>query len=723
MAFAGHGVSGHGGGGLSGPIRDPDGDDSGKSSKSRYRAYLRRRERDAQAKKTAKIERLGKEGTGVGGRPLGDDDPNSPRRVKRSRSFWVLLREFWGMIEGHRVTVAMCVGTVTIAALVALAAPASPKIAIDYILTVPPKPMPAWVPEWFRDKSAMQRLLLLAAMLMGLTSIAILSGIWGRYQMTRMTQITRASVRRRVFNHTVRLPLHRVYELKSGGAASILREDAGQAADLLFSMMYNPWRAIVQLIGTLIVIAIWDWRILVGAIALLPAAYFTQRAWIGRIRPLFREVRNTRTMIDSHATEAFGGMRVVRGFVRQRAEAARFIRNNHLMAREELLAWWWSRGIEIVWQFLLPLGSVGMLIYCGNRVWNGTMTLGDMMMLSTYLIMLLGPLESLSASATGIQAELASLDRILDLLAEPAEFEGGSEGKVGSGKGEGESSENGSAFHLSTSPFPLSARIVIEHLSFKYPKGQEWVLREIDLDVRAGSTVALVGPSGAGKTTLCNLVARFYDPTEGRILLDGRDIREIPVDSYRSLLGIVEQDVFLFDGTVRENIGYARRGVGMSEIRAAARAANADGFIEKLEKGYETLIGERGVRLSGGQKQRIAIARAILARPRILILDEATSNLDTESEHLIQESLRTLMRGGDGQGSPPTSFVIAHRLSTIRHADLIVVIDHGRIIERGSHAELIAQQGRYWQMLERQMTSREDQAAAVQEGTGTGSKV
>ena len=197
---------------------------------------------------------------------------------------------------------------------------------------------------------------------------------------------------------------------------------------------------------------------------------------------------------------------------------------------------------------------------------------------------------------------------------------------------------------------PSGGRIRFENVSFKYPKGRDWVLQEIDLEVPAGSTVALVGPSGAGKTTLCNLVARFYDPTAGRITLDGVDIRDIPVDEYRKLLGIVEQDVFLFDGTVRENIGYARRGVGMAEIRAAAKAANADGFIEKLERGYDTLIGERGVRLSGGQKQRIAIARAILAQPRLLILDEATSNLDSESEHLIQQSLRSLMRGRESRG-------------------------------------------------------------------------
>ncbi|MCC6322246.1 MAG: ATP-binding cassette domain-containing protein [Phycisphaerales bacterium] len=343
------------------------------------------------------------------------------------------------------------------------------------------------------------------------------------------------------------------------------------------------------------------------------------------------------------------------------------------------------------------------------------------MMFSAYLLMLLGPLEALTVSATSIQAELAGLDRVLDLLAEPTEFQNKTADNVevaGSPRG-ARSEDKRPGFNQvllrdlreTSAPSALSdrielvreqvrGRVTMRDVGFRYPGGAEFVLRGIDLDVAAGSTVALVGPSGAGKTTLCNLVARFYDPTEGRIELDGRDLRGIDVHSYRSLLGIVEQDVFLFDGTIRENIGYARRGASEAELTGAARAANADGFIRKLERGYATLIGERGVRLSGGQKQRMAIARAILADPRILILDEATSNLDSESEGLIQESLRGLMKGR-------TCFVIAHRLSTIRHADLIVVIentgDGGRIVEHGTHAQLAEKGGRYWEMLRRQV--------------------
>ena len=215
----------------------------------------------------------------------------------------------------------------------------------------------------------------------------------------------------------------------------------------------------------------------------------------------------------------------------------------------------------------------------------------------------------------------------------------------------------------------------------------------MDLTIKAGETVALVGPSGAGKTTFCNLVARFYDPTEGRILLDGRDLKEIDVEHYRQLIGVVEQDVFLFDGTVNDNIGYGNRQSSLEDIENAARVANAHEFIVELPLGYETVIGERGVKLSGGQRQRLAIARAVLADPKILILDEATSNLDTDSERLIQSALKTLVANR-------TCFVIAHRLSTITHANRILVIDEGRILECGTHDELMHKEGRYQEMVQ-----------------------
>jgi ATP-binding cassette subfamily B protein/subfamily B ATP-binding cassette protein MsbA len=311
-------------------------------------------------------------------------------------------------------------------------------------------------------------------------------------------------------------------------------------------------------------------------------------------------------------------------------------------------------------------------MYGGWQVIQGGLTLGDLVMFLVYLLMLLGPMAVLAQSAAEFQNGLSGLDRILDLLEEPREMESDSAVKISRDAAEG--------------------RITFEDVSFSYPGSSTFALDDIRLDVEPGETIALVGPSGSGKTTLCNLVGRFYDPTSGRILLDGRDLCDIEVDSYRSLIGIVEQDVFLFDGTIAANIAYGNRHATDRDVREAARVASAHQFIESLPSGYETVIGERGVRLSGGQRQRIAIARAILADPKILILDEATSNLDTENERTIQRSLTALMENR-------TCFVIAHRLSTITHADRIVVLENGRIAELGNHESLMAAGGRYREMV------------------------
>jgi ATP-binding cassette subfamily B protein/subfamily B ATP-binding cassette protein MsbA len=369
------------------------------------------------------------------------------------------------------------------------------------------------------------------------------------------------------------------------------------------------------------------------------------------------------------------------------------------------------RGIDIAWSLLIPLASAILLWYGGSKVLadkaavaagtldpHSAFTTGDLVMFLAYLTSLLGPIAALAESATGLQNQLAGFDRTLDLIEEPMEMP-----------------STADSIHVTKES--VAGRVTFQDVSFAYAenkarKGKHrhentdastaptttlgpTVLHDVNLDIAPGEIVALVGPSGAGKTTLCNLVARFYDATEGAVKLDGVDLRKIDADSYRRLLGIVEQDTFLFDGTIADNIAYGRRDAGAEEIRDAARRANAHEFIEKLDRGYDTLIGERGVKLSGGQRQRLTIARAILADPKILILDEATSNLDTESERLIQSSLRELMLGR-------TSFVIAHRLSTIRHADRILVIEHGRIVEQGTHDELMAHSGRYRQMVDLQ---------------------
>ncbi len=594
----------------------------------------------------------------------------------RVRSSWQLVFQFLKLLKPYRRQVIFALFTVTASTMLGLLPPAGTKFVIDFALDG--KPLPGWVSQTFQSLTSPKRILGAAVGFVAIVSlIKIVIHVLGRWYATKISKQIQLAVRRRVFDHAVRLPLHRVHELRSGGVASVLREDGGSVGELVFGMLYNPWRAVIQLIGSLAILAWVDWTLLLGALTLLPTVFITHRAWINSIRPQFRAIRKQRESIDAGAAETFAGMRIVRAFSRQKREAVRFSEENNLMARQELYAWWWMRIVEMVWEILIPVASAGLLFYGGMRVISGHMSVGDLMMFLVYLLMLLEPLAALATSATQFQNSLSGLDRILDLLGEPREM-------------------------LST---PDSIRVTknnvrgdmaFEDVTFLYPGTETAALRNIQLSVRAGQTVALVGPSGAGKTTLCNLVARFYDPTSGRVTLDGNDLKAYDVETFRALLGVVEQDVFLFDGTIAQNIAYSRKQATPEEIRHAAEVANALEFIDRLPNGLNSVIGERGVRLSGGQRQRLAIARAVLADPKLLVLDEATSNLDTESEQLIQQSLGRLMKGR-------TCFVIAHRLSTIAGADLIVVVENGQILQTGTHQELMDLGGKYRTMVEQQV--------------------
>ncbi len=625
------------------------------SSRRRFQDYLREiAERRQKAKETSEKDK-------------------ASRDSSTQRSFWQLLSQFWGLLEGHRGNVIFALLTLTISTLLGLLPPAGTKFAIDYVLTEPPLPMPSWLTSLVPELTRMGLLWLIAVSVTTLTLCRTFVHLWGRWYATKAVNLVQADIRRHVFEHSLRLPLHRIHELKSGGATSLIREDAGGIADLIFNMLYNPWQAIIQLLGSLAVLVLVDWRLMMGGLLLLPAVWITHRTWIHRVRPLYKDIRGRRQQIDASTTETFGGIRVVRTFARNRSETSRFTRSTHLLARQQLMVWWATRVIEVIWDVLIPLASTGLLLYGGWQILQAQLTLGDLMMFLVYLTMLLGPIASIASSAMSFQNNLAGLDRVLDLIDESTEAVG-----------------NPGAVPVQRES--VQGQITFDGVSFKYPGTQHNVLENISFYVPAGATVALVGRSGAGKTTLCNLVARFYEPTAGTIRLDERSARDVELESYRKLLGVVEQDVFLFDGTIRENIAYGRRGASEQEILAAAEAAAAREFVEQLPQGFDTLIGERGVKLSGGQRQRLAIARAILADPRILILDEATSNLDSESERLIQNSLKRLLTGR-------TAFVIAHRLSTITHADLILVLDQGRIAEQGTHQELLDYGGLYQRMV------------------------
>ncbi|MEM9365728.1 MAG: ABC transporter ATP-binding protein [Planctomycetota bacterium] len=673
------------------------------ASRTRFATY---RETVRERNRSGRVDRHPVDGSG-------DAGGSSRKLGTRDRKFLELFRSFWGLVSDSRGSIAIALGLLTISIGLRLIPPLGTKLAIDCVLTKPASPLPDGLVRMLEQlplglggtaaasyrelpiAAPMQTLVWIAVGVTVITVVGTFVNLCGRWMATKSVNRSQVSIRRRVFEHAIRLPLQKVHGLKSGGVASLIREDAGGVAELIFSMLYNPWRAIVQFIGSLIILVFVDWKLMVGGAMLLPIVWLTHRTYINRIRPLFRDVRQQRQAIDSGATETFGGIRVVRTFSRARSESSRFVREGDFLVRQQLFVWWWSRIIETIWEVVIPLASTGLLLYGGYQIIEGDLTLGDLMMFLVYLTMLLDPLATIAGSAVSFQNNLAGLDRILDVLEVEEELPSRPNARVLPSRRSDliEPMPSGRNDALLR-----SGDLIIEGLSFSYPGSETPVLRDISLEVPAGQTVALVGRSGAGKTTLTNLIARFYDPREGWIRYHGYDLRDIELASYRAQLGIVEQDVFLFDGSIGENIAYARRRATDEEVMLAAEAAAAHEFISKLPDGYETVIGERGFKLSGGQRQRLAIARAILADPQILVLDEATSNLDSESERLIQDSLSKLL-------DQRTAFVIAHRLSTITHADQIVVLEEGRIIEVGTHESLIQAGGAYRDMVQLQLTT------------------
>jgi ATP-binding cassette subfamily B protein/subfamily B ATP-binding cassette protein MsbA len=393
-----------------------------------------------------------------------------------------------------------------------------------------------------------------------------------------------------------------------------------------------------------------------------------------RVRPIYRSVRKDAEVIDGRVGETFSGIRVVRAFRGEVRELLDYLRGRHTVLRKELFANRRELVLFTSWGVLMSGINVIIVWYGGYLNIAGRASVGDIMAFQWYTFLLLNPVWNIVNSFSELQRSLAAMERVFEVLAMPDDKPDRPDARLA----------------------PSVVReIRFENVEFEYREGRP-VVRDFNVAVPGGSVVALVGRSGAGKTTVTDLVARFHDPTRGRILVNGSDIREFRLRSYRDLLAIVQQDVFLFDGSVRDNIAYGRHDATDADVEDAAKRANAHEFIIKLPEQYDTFIGERGVKLSGGQCQRLAIARAILASPQILILDEATSNLDTESEQLIQASMATLLAGR-------TTFVIAHRLSTIRRADTILLLEDGRVIERGTHEELMDARGAYYGMVLRQM--------------------
>ena len=507
------------------------------------------------------------------------------------------------------------------------------------------------------------------------------------YRMNLLNLTVLRKLQQRLYDHLLRLPIHELQRMKIGSIVTRISADVEDVSGLLQMGLITPGVAFFRVVATMAVLLWIQWRMALVAVVILLPVIAINFLWIRKLKPLHRSMRRNRSEVNARVVETFGGLPVVRVFRRERTEARDFAVGQNVINRKRLLIRLYYVAISTAWGLLIPVSGLVIIWYGGTRYLMGQLTIGEIVAFQMYVFLLMTPISQIVQSWSDVQQSLAALERTFDVLQRRVDMPDRPAAVLAPEKVE---------------------RLTFENVTFGY-EPQRPVLREVSFAAQAGQTVALVGRSGAGKTTLTNLVARFYDPGQGRITLNGTDLRDIRLAGYRSLLGMVQQDVFLFDGTVRENVAYGRRGASLAEIAGAARRANAHRFIEGFPDGYDTVIGERGIRLSGGQKQRVSIARAILADPQILILDEATSNLDSESEELIQASLVDLFANR-------TTFVIAHRLSTVTRADLILVLEEGRIVETGTHADLLAAGGLYREMVTRQMRGHAELVDAVAEG-------
>ncbi len=475
-----------------------------------------------------------------------------------------------------------------------------------------------------------------------------------------------ADLRNHLFRHLQRLSLGFFERNRAGVIISRLTNDVEALDQLVTDGVTSLVQNTLTLLGSAIVLFLLDWRLALATLTVTPAMGLATVWFRKRSGRAYRGVRETLGAVTATLAEDIAGMRVLQSFTREPAAADNFrtVSNRYRASNMQTVV---LNGLYFPFvDFLSSAATAVVLGYGGWLAFNGNVSIGTLVAFLGYLTNFFDPVQQLSQLYNTFLSAVAALDKITDVLDEEPEVQDG-EGAVDLDRIEG--------------------RVAFEGVRFAYGRGPE-VLHGIDLDVPAGTTVALVGHTGAGKSTIAKLLARFYDPTAGRITIDGVDLREVTQTSLRRQLGIVPQEGFLFAGTVAENVAFGRPTAGPEDVVAAIRAVGADEFVERLENGYETQLGERGSRLSLGQRQLVAFARALLADPRILILDEATSSVDIGTERKIEQALRRLLHGR-------TAFIIAHRLSTIRDADLIVVLEHGRVVEHGTHAELLEHRGLY----------------------------
>jgi ATP-binding cassette subfamily B protein len=602
----------------------------------------------------------------------GDAEDTKPALLGGKRREY--LREYLRWLWPHRYGVATLFTLALIGTGLQMIEPLFMRFIIDRVL----------LNTALDTATRLNRLNLAGMTFLSVILLASLVGIVRDYRQRLLNTQVMLSLRRSLFDRLLHLPLPKLWDMKTGGILSRLTGDVDTTTGLLQGAIVSPSISFIRLFIAIGVLLTLNWRLAMMAMLVIPGAMVMSFVFARRIRPIYRTVRKDVEEIDGRVGETFSGIRVVRAFGREKRELLDYMRGRHTVLRKELFAQRRELFLWTGWGLLVSSVNVVITWYGGYLNITATASIGDIMAFQWYMFLLLNPVWNIVNSFSELQRSLAAMERVFEVLAMPADKPDRPDAR--------------------TAPRVVD-EIALEQVEFEYREGRP-VVRDFTVAVPGGSVVALVGRSGAGKTTVTDLVARFHDPTKGRILVNGTDIRDLTLASYRHLLAIVQQDVFLFDGSVRDNIAYGRHSASAAEIEDAARRANAHEFIEKLPEGYETFVGERGVKLSGGQQQRLAIARAILASPQILILDEATSNLDTESEQLIQASMAELLAGR-------TTFVIAHRLSTVRRANLILLMEDGRIVERGTHEELMAARGMYYEMVLRQAESAGESVEAV----------
>jgi subfamily B ATP-binding cassette protein MsbA len=573
---------------------------------------------------------------------------------KSTRTAW---REARLLIWAHRKHLAFGLLLMLFNRMAGMALPASSKFLIDEVI----------------GNQRGDLLVPLALAVAGVTMVQAISG----FSLARVVSIAGqraiAEMRKRVQEQVLRLPVSYFADTQTGVLVTRVMKDAEGIRNLVGT-------GLVQLVGgvfsaalALGVLFYLNWQLTTATMGVLAAFAALMAVGFKRLRPIFRERSKIEAEVTGRLTQAMGGIRTVKVYTAEPRERRVFARGVHRLLRNIAST---ITGTSLITSgSTLIVGAVGvlMILMGGRAILSGSMTLGDLVMYTFFIVLVTMPLVQIASISTQISEAFAGLDRIRELREMVTEDD---------------------ADERRAPVSEIAGDVVFENVHFEYEPGEP-VLRDISFHAPAGTTTALVGSSGSGKSTLMSLVLAFNRPGAGRVLVDGADLDSLRLRDYRGHLGVVLQDDFLFDGTIRENIGFARPGAIAAEIERAGAIAHCDEFVQRMELGYDTVIGERGVKLSGGQRQRVAIARAILADPSILLLDEATSSLDSETEALIRDGLNALRRGR-------TTFVIAHRLSTIASADQILVIEDGRIVERGRHAELIALDGRYKELYDRQ---------------------